>query len=425
MNKNRLLLLVVLLFSVSCDSCIEEPLVEVLGQPCLTVYNDPYEFKILDQEEVSEIEIGICKVGHTKKDSEDKKYCEGEVRSQHETCNGLDDDCDATIDNPWIVNRGSWNSQNECIKDALGVCRFSEQKCIDGQYVCVPPQSYGDEKCDSRDNDCDGEIDEDTEEDPIFDAGERYVYTGDPDTINVGECRAGYRECVGGQINIRNMRTPVTEICGNGDDDDCDGFTDEDEDTNESADYLLVVDYSGSMSGVIDSVANALCEWSMQGILQTSRFAVIGIGYTRNRTSRQIEKLTDFTDSATACDVLRRNNQAVYSGGLELQLDAIYNGNEQGDSLYVNWQNSNKKVIVFSDEEMQEDMFQSIQNGIDVISQQCYESGYSVSAFINFSVPNQSQWVDLTQNCGGFLDYLTSDPQRMIDALNYWIGSEC
>ena len=187
----------------------------------------------------------------------------------------------------------------------------------------------------------------------------------------------------------------------NGDDDGCDGFTDEDEDTNESADYLLVVDYSGSMSGVIDSVANALCEWSMQGILQTSRFAVIGIGYTRNGSYRQIEKLTDFTDSATACDVLRRNNQAVYSGGLEFQLDAIYNGNEQGDSLYVNWQNSNKKVIVFSDEEMQEDMFESIQDGIDVISQQCYESGYSVSAFINFNVPNQSQWVDLTQNCGG------------------------
>jgi hypothetical protein len=136
-------------------------------------------------------------------------------------------------------------------------------------------------------------------------------------------------------------------------------------------------------------------------------------------------KLTDFTDSNTACHVLRINNQPMYSGGLEYQLDAIYNGNDQTDSLYVDWQNTNRKVIVFSDEEIQQFMFQSIQDGLGMVSQQCYENGYSVSAFISFDVPNQSQWVDLTQNCGGFIDYLTSDPQRMIDSLNYWVGTEC
>ena len=426
MNKNRLLLLVVLLFSVSCDNCDQEPLQEVLGQPCMMDNADPYQYHRIDDADVDEISVGICKVGYTKRDKEDILYCDGEVRSNaYETCNGLDDDCDGTVDNPWQVNRDYWDSKNECIDDVMGVCRFSEQVCIDGHYVCIPPQSYGEEKCDGRDNDCDGEIDEDTENDPIFDASERYIYTGDPDTINVGECRAGYRECVNGQINIRNMRTPVVEICGNGDDDDCDGVTDEDETTNDSADYLLVVDYSGSMSDIIEGVADALCQWSAQGILQDSRFAVIAVGYTRNNNSSQIEKLTDFTDSDTACRVLRSNNQVMYSGGLELQLDAIYNGNNQGHSFYVNWQNSNRKVIVFSDEVMQEEMFQSIQDGIDMVSQQCYESGYSISAFINYNVANQSEWVDLTQNCGGFIDYLSSDPQRMIDALNYWVGTEC
>lgn len=425
MNKNRLLLLVVLLFSVSCDNCEQEPLVEVSGLPCMKDASDPYKYHLIEQSNIDEINVGICKVGYTKKDKEDKAYCDGEVRSDYEECNGLDDDCDGTVDNSWIVDRGSWDSRNECIQNALGVCRFSDQICIDGQYVCVPPDNYGVEKCDGRDNDCDGEIDEDTEDDPIFDASERYVYTGDPDTINVGECRAGYRECVNGQVNIRNMRTPIVEICGNGDDDDCDGATDEDERVNDSADYLLVVDYSGSMSNIIDSVADALCQWSAQGILQDSRFAVIAIGFTRNNNSSQIEKLTDFTDSDTACRVLRSNNQAMYSGGLELQLDAIYHGNTHGHSFYVDWQNSNRKVIVFSDEEMQQEMFQSIQDGIDMVSQQCYESGYSVSAFVSYDVPNQTQWIDLTQNCGGFIDYLSSDPQRMIDALNYWVGTEC
>jgi hypothetical protein len=425
MNKNRLLLLVVLLFSVSCDNCEQEPLVEVLGQPCMIDGSDPYSYHVVDQSDIEEINVGICRVGYTKRDKEEKLYCDGEVRSDaYETCNGLDDDCDGVVDNSWQVDRGSWDSRNECVRDALGVCRVSEQICVNGQYICLMPDNYGKETCDGRDNDCDGEIDEDTDDDPIFDPADRYVYTGDPDTINVGECRAGYRECIDGRVNIRNMRTPVVEICGNGDDDDCDGVTDEDESTNDSADYLLIVDYSGSMSNTIDAVADALCEWSMQGILQDSRFAVIAIGYARNNSS-EIEKLTDFTDSSTACHILRVNNQSFYAGGLEFQLDAIYHGSDQSNSLYVDWQNTNRKVIVFSDEEMQQEMFQSIQDGIDMVSQQCYESGYSISAFVSYNVPNQTEWVDLTQNCGGFLDYLSSDPQRMIDALNYWVGTEC
>ena len=34
-------------------------------------------------------------------------------------------------------------------------------------------------------------------------------------------------------------------------------------------------------------------------------------------------------------------------------------------------------------------------------------------------------WVDLTQRCNGFLDYLNYNPQDMIDTLNYWIGTDC
>jgi len=426
MTKSRLLLLVVLLFSVSCSNCEQEPLVEVLGQPCMKDTSNPYEYHTVEEAEVDQINVGICRVGYTKQDKESKIYCDGEVRSDYEECNGLDDDCDGIVDNSWQVDRSSWNSKNECIQGALGVCRLSEQVCVDGQYVCMPPHNYGDERCDGRDNDCDGEIDEDTDSDPIIDPADRYIYTGDPDTINVGECRAGYRECVNGQVNIRNMRTPVVEICGNGDDDDCDGVTDEDETTNESADYLLIVDYSGSMSNTIDAVAQALCEWSTQGVLQNSRFAIVAIGYpTPNNQGIEIENLTDFTDSNTACNVLRTNNNSFHSGGIELQLDAVYRSNDLADPIHVNWQNTNKKVIIFSDEQMQEFIFQSIQDGIDMVSQQCFADNYSVSAFINFNVPNQSEWVDLTQNCGGFIDYLTSDPQRMIDALNYWVGTEC
>jgi hypothetical protein len=45
---------------------------------------------------------------------------------------------------------------------------------------------------------------------------------------NIGACQQGIRSCQNGQwSDCRNDVEPETEICNNGLDDDCDGFTDE------------------------------------------------------------------------------------------------------------------------------------------------------------------------------------------------------
>lgn len=424
MKASNLLLLVLISFG-SCQ-CQQEPLIEVLGNPCYIDSDGKVVEVALNSSKYGELNIGECSTGLTNKDENGNLVCWGEVKPDEEDCNNLDDNCNGLVDDDFSgyeLIRPYYSNKNSCIP--FGVCRYADQVCADGEWICLYPDTYGEEVCDGKDNDCDMSVDEDTDEDPIFADGERYVYSGDPDTINVGECRAGYKECVDGVISVRNMRTPIPEICGNDDDDDCDGLTDEVETNSVENDFALIIDYSGSMGLVVESVADALCSWTSQGVLQNSRFAVIGIGYADGTEFNQMKVLTDFTDSGTACSVIRAANRSQFSGGLELQLDATFNSHDPASVGYVNWSANNRKILIFSDEEMQEDMFLDVQDGIDLIVQQCQENNYIIGAFITYNISDQQLWVDLTQRCGGFLDYLSYNPQQMIDTLNYWVGTDC
>lgn len=422
MKKSNLLLIFVLIFG-SCD-CAEEPLVEVLGNPCYIGYEGNIIELAKSDDLYAQLNTGICHTGKTDKDNSGNIICVGYVQPELEECNGLDDNCDGLVDqdlNGLPLYRPYYSQQNTCT--GPGVCRYADQECISGMWTCQYPSNYGEEKCDGRDNDCDGE----TDEEPIFSDDERYFYTADPETINVGECRAGYKECVNGIVSIRNMRTPIPEICGNDDDDDCDGYTDERENDSEQNDFALIIDYSGSMSNIIESVADALCDWSSQGVLQNSRFAVIAIGYIEvPYDSREMKVLTDFTDAGTACDIIRQNNRQQYSGGNELQLNATFNASDPtAVEGYISWTNSRKKVLIFTDEIMQQDFRPTVEEAIEIVVQQCTTEGYIIGAFVDYNTPDQALWVDLTQSCGGFIDYLSSNPQQMINTLNYWIGSDC
>ena len=68
-----------------------------------------------------------------------------------ERCNGFDDDCDGEIDEEL--------GETTC---GLGVCQHTVPNCKDGQpQVCDPMEGAGPEVCgDSKDNNCDGEVDE-------------------------------------------------------------------------------------------------------------------------------------------------------------------------------------------------------------------------------------------------------------------------
>lgn len=104
----------------------------------------------------------------------------------------------------------------------VGECKIGERVCIDNNgramYATVTPEvTPQPERCDEKDNNCDGATDDG------YDVGMRCE-------IGVGACHSeGTKECTPNGLETRcNARViePQEEVCGNNVDDDCDGVAD-------------------------------------------------------------------------------------------------------------------------------------------------------------------------------------------------------
>jgi hypothetical protein len=162
-------------------------------------------------------QLGVCAEG-TRHCRDGALVCERNTDPSAEACgNGQDDDCDGLID---LVDPDCAPACPDADGDGWAVCGGGCR--TSGGDVCGdcddlrPGVNPGEtEDCDGRDDDCDGAVDEG---DP---GGGGDCSTGEP-----GICASGTRHCVGGALECTRDRGPIPVVCGNGQDDDCDGRSD-------------------------------------------------------------------------------------------------------------------------------------------------------------------------------------------------------
>ena len=103
-------------------------------------------------------EEGVCTMGITTCQNGRWSPCAGAVGPVQEVCDNLDNNCDGAVDNiaPTECYYGLPETQG------VGMCKAGFVGCANGTISgCVGMIMPAFEDCDNRDNDCDGQVDED------------------------------------------------------------------------------------------------------------------------------------------------------------------------------------------------------------------------------------------------------------------------
>jgi hypothetical protein len=137
-----------------------------------------------------------------------------------EVCNGFDDDCDRGVDEGLTPPSNFCNPNGVCAGTTASCSGAMGWTCTYGSMHYQPSET----RCDGRDNDCDGAIDE-----PFAPLISPTTGIGTSCSVGTGACRrTGTNLCTSlttAGCSVTTPGTPSAELCNNIDD-DCDGAID-------------------------------------------------------------------------------------------------------------------------------------------------------------------------------------------------------
>jgi hypothetical protein len=374
--KRFVLFLMPALYLASCSACLDDDQLIALECTPGTIQICDHNGQIFDSLDPNSPpdRAGVCRYGGRTCTFDGWTECIGAVGPSEEICDGLDNNCNTTIDE-------TFPEQHQLcgfIEDAdygVGVCTPGVMKCDNGGVYCDGHIGPSEEVCDGLDNNCDGSVDE-----GVANTTAIVCYDGPSGTMAIGECRAGVRYCTDGGFDVPcdGQVLPVEEICDDKDN-DCDGEVDEGFD-NRGVDLVFVIDISGSFDDEIESMIQGITPLLDDPITSNFRFglAVIGrqnLGNFEPVLHRYSEVVTDFVPADEFLEYLEAM-RLIPDGGIEPSIDVpIWSMN----GMYpFSWSEGNQKVIIL----MTDEIAQTVAGkNVSEVNDYAMENGFEIFVF--------------------------------------------